>query len=356
MDITDYRQRGIERQLRVVDPLQYPGWDSLISGDRRGSFFHGTAWARVLHESYGHVPAYFCRIADGQLQGLLATAEVSSPLTGRRGVSLPFTDFCAILDPRGQNRASLYDEAVAYGRSRGWRYLECRSNDPEWAGSFPSMTFHGHVVELGGGQDQLFKRLEAAVRRGIRKAERAGLKIEFRDTSESMRSFYALHCLTRRRHGLPPQPFRFFENIARHVIHAGRGLVAVVHLKRGPVAAAVFFHQGRQAYYKFGASDYRFQEFRPNNLLMWAAMTRYAAQGCSSLDLGRTSLANEGLRRFKLSLGAREERIDYFKYNLWRRRFVTDIDRAEGWAKHVFRCFPAGLLRLAGRVLYPHLS
>jgi len=127
-------------------------------------------------------------------------------------------------------------------------------------------------------------------------------------------------------------------------------------MKQTPVAAAVFFHHGNQAYYKFGASDYRFQQFRPNNLVMWSAMKRYASRGCLSLHLGRTSLANEGLRRFKLSLGAREERLNYYKYDLRRERFVTEPDRAESWANYVFRCFPLGLLRLAGRALYPHLS
>jgi len=49
---------------------------------------------RVLRETYGHVPLYAARFAGGQLEGLLPLMEVSSPFTGRRGVSLPFTDFC----------------------------------------------------------------------------------------------------------------------------------------------------------------------------------------------------------------------------------------------------------------------
>ena len=35
---------------------------------------------------------------------------------------------------------------------------------------------------------------------------------------------------------------------------------------------------------------------------------------------------------------------------------VRTVDRAESWMNNVFRCLPLPLLRLAGNLLYPHLS
>jgi hypothetical protein len=67
-------------------------------------------------------------------------------------------------------------------------------------------------------------------------------------------------------------------------------------------------------------------------------------------------LANEGLRRFKLSLGASEETVRYCRYVFSSGRFVSDVDRAEGWFNQVFGRLPLPLLRLAGQILYPHLS
>jgi lipid II:glycine glycyltransferase (peptidoglycan interpeptide bridge formation enzyme) len=245
---------------------------------------------------------------------------------------------------------------MEYGRERQWRYLECRGNDDGWAGSSPSLSFYSHVVELAGGQEGLFARLGGALRRGIRKAEKAALQIEFGSNLDSMETFYALHCATRQRHGVPPQPFRFFENISQHVLRSGHGLVAIARSKGRSVAAGVFFHHAKEAFYKFGASDYQFQHLRPNNLLMWEVIKRYAAHGYISLDLGRTSLVNEGLRRFKLGFGSRENLVEYFKYDFGRQQFVLGADRAQGWANRVFRCFPVPLLRLMGRAVYPHLS
>ena len=74
---------------------------------------------------------------------------------------------------------------------------------------------------------------------------------------------------------------------------------------------------GGRAIYKYGASDETFQDLRGGNLVMWAAIKNFVrAGGAKHLDLGRTSLGNEGLRKFKLGWGAREEKIEYVKYDL----------------------------------------
>ncbi|MGP8201793.1 MAG: lipid II:glycine glycyltransferase FemX [Limisphaerales bacterium] len=340
----------------VVDPLQYPEWDSLLAVHPRASVFHGSGWARVLQQTYGHRPVYICRFEGRQLVGLLPIMEVSSPWTGRRGVSLPFTDFCPALNTGNQDAGSLYEAAVDSGRERRWKHFECRSPGEGWAGASPSLAFYAHVIDLAAGADGLFNRLDSAVRRGIRKAEAAGLRVDFSGSLEAVESFYALHCQTRRRHGLPPQPFRFFRNIQRHILEDGQGFVATARLKDQPLAAGVFFCRDRRALYKFGASDYAFQQLRPNHLMMWAAMQQYAERGAVELHLGRTSLANKGLRRFKLSLGAAEQTVAYCRYDFSAGQFVRDADRAEGWFNLVFALLPLPLLRLAGRILYPHLS
>ena len=85
--------RSAER-LVSCDPLQDSSWDSRLAAHPSGSFFQGSAWARVLQDTYGHRPIYFCRLADQELVELLPVMEVTSRWTGRRGVSLPFTDFC----------------------------------------------------------------------------------------------------------------------------------------------------------------------------------------------------------------------------------------------------------------------
>jgi hypothetical protein len=303
---------------------------------------------------------YFCRLTGGRLEALLPVMEVSSPWTGRRGVSLPFTDLCPPLQSltslSSPDDEGLFTQALEHGRSRAWKYLECRGGAAPARQATPSLAFYGHTIKLEADTPALFARLGDSVRRGIRKSEAAGLSVKFGNDLDSVRMYFDLHCQTRRRHGLPPQPFRFFENIGRHVIQPGHGWVVSVERDGRTLASAIFFHFARQALYKFGASDYAFQHLRPNSLLMWEAIKWYATHGCASLHLGRTSLAHEGLRRFKLGFGAHEERLHYWRYDYSRTTFVTAVDRVAGWFTPVFRALPDPLLRLAGATLYPHLA
>jgi len=339
----------------IVNPLEQLQWDTQLAALPEATLFHGTAWARVLSETYGHQPVYFCRYAGGQLRQVLPVMEVSSALTGRRGVSLPFADFCSPLNGGVEDLSELYASAMEHGRQRNWRYLEARGRFDRWRGATASVSFFGHTIHLGGDSG-MFREMDGAMRRGIRKAEQAKLQIEFGKDAEAMRVFFALHRHSRRRHGLPPQPVEFFDNIARYVFGAGHGFVAIARHEGRPVAAAVFFHTGQRGLYKFGASDYQFQHLRPNNLMMWEAIKHCASLGLTDLHLGRTSLFNDGLRHFKLGFGAVEETIQYAKYDFRRSGFVSDVDRSEGPLNAMFRCLPMPLLTQAGRFLYPHLS
>jgi len=123
-----------------------------------------------------------------------------------------------------------------------------------------------------------------------------------------------------------------------------------------PIAAAVYLHSGRLAHYKYGASDETYQHLRANNLVMWHAIQWHAERGFTALDFGRTSLSNEGLRRFKLGWGTEESRLDYFKLDLRTGAFLTAPDRASGCHTRVFRILPLPFSRLVGRLLYRHIG
>lgn len=339
----------------AVNPLNEPGWDSLLDTHPESCFFHTSSWARVLHETYGHTPIYFCDVRNRELRGLLAMMEVRRPLRGRCGVSLPFTDLCPALFGSGEPDWNPYEQAIRYGQARAWKWLECRGGNRRWPGAVPALAFYAHSIALEQSPEMLFKRLRGTVRTALKKARASELRIEFEQTEQAVKPFYRLHSLTRRRHGLPPQPQRFFDSIGRHVLNAGQGVVAFAVLGRKPVATAMFFYRGRQAFLKFSASDYDFQQLRPNNLLLWEAMRWLRERGISSLHLGRTSLAQAGLRRFKLGFGAQEEQLEYFRYALGQRAFVAGVDRAQNAFNSFFRLLPLPLLRLSGTLLYPHL-
>jgi hypothetical protein len=341
---------------RIIDPTGEAAWDRKLLEFPACTFFHSSAWARVLKESYGFGARYILGEEKGHPCGILPLMEADNWPKGRRGISLPFTDECAVLTKESRTQKELIRLAMDEGQRRGWKYLELRGGSDFLPEARPSLSFYGHDLELEGGEEQLFERLDSPVKRAVRKAAKAGVSVEAANDLEAMRTFFDLHGKTRRKHGTPPQGFGFFENIHRHVLSKDHGFVMIARLFGKPVAAAIYFHFGRKAIYKFGASDDRFQEVRGNNLVMWEAIRRLAAHGFASLNLGRTSLANEGLRRFKLSWGASESRVDYYKYDFRRGSFAEDRDRATGWQTRIFQLLPNSVFRWVGALLYPRLA
>src|SRR5688572_2879998 len=105
------------------------------------------------------------------------------------------------------------------------------------------------------------------------------------------------------------------------------------------------FFCGRRGIYKFGASDESKQEARANNLVMWEGIRWLREHGSEELDFGRTSMSNEGLRRFKAGWGSQESVLEYVKYDLKRACFQVDKDRASGLHNEIFCRMPIALLR-----------
>ncbi len=344
--------------VRVIDPLRDPDWDRLAASHPDFNFFHRAAWARVLSKTYGHKPVYLYFGQGPQPLALVPIMEVTSPFAGRRGVSMPFSDFCQpLLFGKWTQEKALLETLIDLGRQRKWRYFELRGakeNVP--ASACPAEKYYGHCLDLSSGVEGLFARLPSPVRRAIHKAEKSGLTVDASNSREAMLQFYRLHVWTRRRHGLPPQPLSFFLNIYEEIIKADLGLVLVVKSRTAPVAAAVFFHSGPVALYKFGASDERKQEFRGNNLAMWEGIKRLIGRNAQTLHFGRTAISNDGLRRFKLSWGTEEKLIEYFRFDLNGRKWLRFSPRASEIHNHLFRRLPLAANRIAGALIYPHLD
>jgi hypothetical protein len=343
-------------EMRIVNPVHDSAWDPLVALHGDASCFHTSAWAKVLHQSYGHRPFYLHFSCRDRLAALIPLMEVRSALTGCRGVCLPFSDECEplIFDP--ESIGLITDHLVRFVRERHWKYVELRGGKLFPLAAKPVTQFYGHTLDLGNDTDELFARFASPVRRAIRKAERSGIGTLIVRNRQAIDDFYQLHVQTRRRHGLPPQPASFFLNIHEHIIEPGLGFVVIARHGYRPIAAAIFFRFGKNALYKYGASDKRFQELRANNLVMWHGIRALAQGGVEKLYFGRTECENDGLRRFKLSWGTQEETIEYFRVDSSGRQFFAAPGHDSGLHKRIFGMLPLVINRLAGSVIYPHLD
>ncbi len=305
-----------------LDPRQDPHWDDRLLRNGDFSFFHTSGWARVLGESYRYDPMYLMSGNGDRIDLLMPMMEVRSRLTGTRGVSLPYTDFCPLLVRDKGALPSAIQAVIDHGIERKWKYAEWRSPEPLGPEKPSWAVFTTHHIDLSPSEEALFAGLDDSNRRNIKKARKEGVVIRIDETGETLREFYRLNCLTRKRHGLPPQPYRFFASVHEHLLSKGFGIIVSALHEGRTIAASVFFQFGKRAIFKYGASEIRRQSVRPNNLVLWEALRWYRERGFESLHLGRTESDNPGLLRFKRAWGASESVLNYYRYDLRAKTFL----------------------------------
>lgn len=342
--------------LKIINPLDVPHWDDLVLDHIEPSVFYTSSWAKVLKTSYGYSPKYFTAEKGGMLSALLPVMEVRSSLTGRRGVSIPFTDYCEALVDDEEAFRMLVDRVVEYGRKSGWNYVELRGGQNYLAEAPVFESFFKHTLELRDDKRAMLASFRNSTVRNIKKAVEAGVETRVCTSLEAVHTYYHLHCLTRKRQGVPPQPFHFFKNIHEYVISKNRGFVVVASFGSKPVAGGVYFHFGRDAIYKFGASDISYQHLRANNLVMWEAIKWFSLNGYQSFCFGRTDVGDEGLRQFKNGWGTSEIHLNYYRFNVSDGEFVAGRSAVGLYSEKLLRRLPPRFLGLIGHVLYRHMG
>ncbi len=110
-----------------IDPLRDPRWAALVESHPRSSVFHSTNWLRTLQTVYGYEPVAITTSPPGaDLTNGLVFCRIESWLTGRRIVSLPFSDHCAALVDSQDELDVMFLHMKQDLDKRKWRYIEIR--------------------------------------------------------------------------------------------------------------------------------------------------------------------------------------------------------------------------------------
>lgn len=320
--------------------------------------FHTAQWLSALHHSYGYEPVVYTTTPPAtDLSNGLVFCRVHSWLSGSRLVSLPFSDHCQPL-ANAAELTEMMDWLRASRHRKRWKYIELRPQCLESRSRTPELTrtesFSLQTLDLSPNLDTLFHNFhKSCVQRKIHRAEREKLTYEEGRSDVLLKKFYDLLLLTRRRHGLPPQPLVWFRNVVACL--GDRVLMRIASKEAHPVAAIITIQFKDVLIYKYGCSDSRFNNLGGNALLFWKAIQGAKRDGLSKYDLGRSEADNSGLIAFKENWGALSVPLDYYRLPA-RQSFHL----SSGWptrvAKGVFSLMPDPLLAATGRLLYRHIG
>jgi len=341
--------------IRINNPLEHPDWNKALRSNPGASFFHTYAWTRLLQKSYHYKPLYLTMEGNGKM-AILPVMEVNSPLTGKRGVSLPFTDYCEPIVSHNDQFEEILDYTTDYGKKNGWRYIEIRGGQKFLDKHEPSERYFGHTLDLTEDVKKIFSNFRDSTKRNIKKAEIVGVNVEITSSLNAVDEFYRLNSLTRRDHGLPPQPYYFFKYLYEEIITKRMGFISLAKHEGTAIAGNVYFHLGENVIFKYGASDKIYNHLRPNNLVMWKALEWCCEKGHKNMCFGKTETDNNGLRQYKLAWGTKEHVIKYFKYDLLKDSFVKSTPKMSAFQHKIFKKLPIPISGAIGNLLYKHMG
>jgi len=341
-----------------IDPLRDPRWTALVKRHPDASAFHTPGWLEALHRAYGYSPVVFTSSPPGtELTNGVVFCHISSWMTGRRLVSLPFSDHCEPLADSPDELDSLLGSLESDSKRECWKYIEIRPINArigEQTGFVPRQIFCLHKLDLRPPLSELFRRFHKdSVQRKVRRAEREGLAYEEGRSESLLHGFFHLFLQTRRRHKLPPQPVDWFRNLLDCL---GDQCKIRVASKDGRAIAGMLTLSYKQSMvYKYGCSDERFHNLGAMAFLFWKAIQDAKREGFLEFDMGRTDLDNPGLITFKEHWSTTRSTLTY-----WRcpggASSIADTDRKMRIAKSLFARLPDGLLAASGRLLYRHIG
>ena len=334
-------------------------WDEFVASHPKGSPYHLSCWLRTLQETYSFEPLLYVDQDDsGDIIGVLPCFIIRSLLTGSRLVSLPFSDYGGPLFKDQSGEKDVLREIIKEHES-SVKYIEIRSPLQESSGFVCHNYYKGHILNLEVDLSALRKNIDKrTIQYSIRKAERAGIEIKEENNRHGIEEFFRLNMLTRKKHGVPFQPKKFFENLLDNMVLKGYAFILLAIYDSKAIAGSLFFKSNKIIHYKYNASDPDYlKKTSPNHSLTWHAIKQGCMEGYRFLDFGRTSPDNKGLMRYKEMWGTKTIDLPYFYYPQIRGASSTEESSLlYRMITGVWRSLPDPIIEKIGPMIYKHMG
>jgi hypothetical protein len=310
-----------------------PGdWDSLVRSSPDGWVFGLRGWQRLVTdvEPWGFQELGFGLVDGNKLVAVMPLHfQPSSKVAGSSGWGGAGPIVADNVEPA--RRASIIAEALGEATLRasasGAVRLDIasspvtrraiagdRDDDAYLAWGFVDRSLTSQVIALDRSEQDIWMGLSKTARNLVRRAKKAGYRVEQVDWQANLDVYYDMHTETYTRTGVTPHPKAYFAGIAKHVAPSNSArLFAILTPAGEPIAFHNMAVLDPGAYYHTGCS----REIAGNDgigyLLMWEAIHAAKRAGALWFDCGwifptATDTKQQGLTMFKTRFGGEPHR------------------------------------------------
>jgi len=321
-------------------------WNRFVLAHPNATFFHQTAWKRVMEMTYGYESKYFCATQNGRITGIAPAFLVSDWIAGKRLLSLPFAVYGGICADDRESERLLLSHLERLAEAEGVQYFELRERSGSLReGYLANSRYSTFTMPLVRDTESLYRSFPKDIRYMIRKGEKAGLQA--RRGFDQLDAFYGLMAINLRRLGTPAFPRSLFENLIQQ--YPKQVDLTVVYSAGKPVAGGMsfFFRDWVQPYY-IGSLD-EAKALAANNFLWWELIKLASETGHSVFDFGR-SKNGSGNFDFKKKWNPLIEGLNY-QIRLVRRKHIPNFSPANPKferAANIWKKMPLSISRIIG--------
>ena len=280
-------------RFRRLDPADVP-WPTLDRFSDR-VVFQTREWLDFIGESQGATPVVAEIRDEDTLAGYFSGLVVRKFGVRILGSSFPgwTTPYIGFNLAPGYSRARLLDPLTAWA----FRELRClhvevsdRCFQPEDgdAARLDRTAYETYKSDLTRSEDDLFKGMDSACRRCIRKAEKGGVTIEEATDLAFANEYYAqLKDVFAKQGKVPTYSLDRVQLLLKHLLPTGRLLAVRARNPDGKcIATGLYPGMNATAFFWGNASWREEQHWRPNEYLHWYALRYWKARGVKLFDWG----------------------------------------------------------------------
>ena len=331
-------------------PDALPLWRTALSRLSGATFYHCEPWIDSVRAAYSMQLQVATLHRDGELRAAAALARVRRILSTRL-IALPFSD-CA--DPLAMDDESRADFMRALAGSNPAASIEIRgaTGPAPWQ----NVDCFGHwTLDLKRPYSDIAAGFSRTVKGGIKRGLKDNLQIDRGSSIDYISRFFDLQLETRRRLGVPPQPFNFFKTVHERFSRDGDCEVWFARFEGRDHAGLVLLRSGDKLCYKWGA---RVENGHPggNHLLVARMLEAYAGEA-ESIDFGRCDMRNQGLVRSKSELGGVSRQLPYAFFPKAARNISSEVLSGPAMlVSEIWKRLPLPVTRVLGEALYRYMA
>lgn len=325
-------------------------WRASLAQFPGASFYHCEPWIEALRGSY----AIDFEVATLHRQNELRAAAVfarSKKLFSTRLVSIPFSDCGEPLAIDDESRADFMRALISSNQAGSIEIRGAAGPEP-----WKNVDCFGHwTLDLRRPLAEINAALSRTVRSGIKRATKEKVQIDCGTDASYVARFYDLQLETRRRLGVPPQPFKFFATVHEKFAPGNDFEVWFARFEGRDHAGLVLLRSGDQLCYKWGA---RIENGHPGaNHLLVSKMIEAHAGKAASMDFGRCDMRNQGLVRSKADLGCVSRPLPYAFFPTAPRNISSEVlSGPANVVSAVWKRLPLPVTRVLGEALYRYMA